>query len=772
MATGLMSSKKVHFAVGLLLLAAATIVVYSPALRGGFLGDDELLITNNSLVRSPDGLRQIWFTSSAVDYWPLTNTSFWLEWRVWGLNPTGYHVTNLILHLVSMLLLWAILDLLGVPGAFLAAFLFAIHPVNVESVAWIAQRKNTLSMFFSLISVWCYMKFEDVAGVRESLDRPEDPASLRPATVLRPAVSWKWYWFCLVTFTFAMFAKSSVATLPVILWVIIWWQRGRLNRRDIVLMAPMFLIAAALSALNMWCQNYGTQMVIRDATFGQRLLAAGTAVWLYVSKALLPIEQLFVYPKWEAVVSDWRCYVPFALCVGVTIVLWARRGHVWSRGILAAWLFFCAAILPALGFVDVGFMKQSLVADHYQHVALIAVVVLAAAAWSYWEGVITPGWRFAPIAVATTLCAVLMIAAWRQSRLFGDPVRLYEATLRANPDSWMVHDNLAGILYERGDVSGAIAHLEATVRLNPELATAQNRLGLALVSDGKAAEAIEHFQQAVKLNPYYANAEGNLGEALASVGRFDEAIQHYRTAAKLAPSSAEVRFSLGALLSMQNRLDEAIGVLREALKIAPGNSDARLALRSALAKAGRSAEADAVDGAIRATEQPGAPESFLNAEALAAEGKLAEAIELYRAAVGQAASYAPAHSGLAMALARIGRLDEAISEFQRAVLLAPEARSHLNLGRALAEAGRIGEAIDQVQQAIQMSPSDIEARMWLALLYAKTKQSKEAVAAAEGALAVAREKRDRDSIARIEQWLKSFQSTGVDNNSPPTNNAP
>jgi tetratricopeptide (TPR) repeat protein len=775
---------------GALLLLSTTIVAYYPAVSGPFIGDDEILVTRNDLVQQPDGLWHIWFSPKAIDYWPLTNSSFWLEWRLWKLNPIGYHVANLALHLVSVLLLWAILTRLEISGAFLAAFLFAIHPVNVESVAWISQRKNTLSMVFFLASVWCWLKFERlgegedfVAGVFDSGAGSEEPASRRPATQvsLRPATgeasattqrtvtSWKWYWFCLISFTFAMFAKSSVATLPVILWIIIWWQKGRLNRRDIVLMAPMFLIAAALSALNMWCQNYGTQMVIRDATFGQRLLAAGTAVWFYISKALLPIEQLFVYPKWEAVVSDWRWYVPFALCAGITIVLWARRGHASSRGILAAWLFFCAAILPALGFVDVGFMKQSLVADHYQHIAMIAVVVLAAAGWSICRDATAPTRRVIPLSVAATICAALCFATWRQNELFGDPIQLYETTLRANPDSWMAHNNLGGICYELGDIHGAITHFRETTRLNPELATAQNNLGLALMNDGKVQEAVEHFQRALSLDPSYPQAESNLGAALARLSRTKEAIEHYQAAIRLAPLWAEPRLSLGVLLAVQTQFDDAIGQFREALRLMPDNLDARLELRGALVKAGRFGEADAEDAEVRRMQAIQPPESLAKAEALAAAGAIGEAIEQYRAAIMKAPACAGAHSGLAMVLAKRGALDEAISEFQRAALLAPEAAtSHLNLAYALNDAGRYLEAVDQLQSAIQINPSDIDARMRLALLYVKTDKRMEAVESAKGALNVAQENHDTASAVRIEQWLKSFHERGADATKKPS----
>jgi protein O-mannosyl-transferase len=269
------------FLVGAALIVTAVLIVYLPSLNGGFIWDDEILVSNNRLVRDSDGLYRIWFSTKAIDYWPLTNTTFWIEWHLWGMNTTGYHFTNIILHIVDSLLIWIILRRIAVPGAFLAALIFAVHPVNVESVAWIAQRKNTLAMLFFLLSILWYLKNE-IPSVQKHLHTI--PYSLSPVSLS------VWYWLSLLSFLLAMLSKGSVAVLPILLLGIVWWLRP-LTKRDFVRTAPFFAVAVGLAYVNVWFQTHGSETVIRSATFLERLLGAGTVVWFYLYTALLPIDR-------------------------------------------------------------------------------------------------------------------------------------------------------------------------------------------------------------------------------------------------------------------------------------------------------------------------------------------------------------------------------------------------------------------------------------------------------------------------------------------------
>ena len=269
---------------GAAILAVAVFVAYFPALNGGFIWDDEILLTKNRLVNATDGLGRIWCSTQPVNYWPLVNSTFWMEWRLWEMHPAGYHATNLILHIAGALLIWAILRELSIPGAFLAALIFALHPVNVESVAWIAQRKNTLSMLFFLLSIRWYVKAEMQMAIEESSPGRSHGGPWERETfssfILHPSSFHFWYWLSFAAFVLAMLGKGSAAVLPVLLLGIIWWKRG-LTKRDFLQTAPFFAVAAALTLVNIWFQTHGAGP-IRSAGVAERLLGAGAGVVLFV----------------------------------------------------------------------------------------------------------------------------------------------------------------------------------------------------------------------------------------------------------------------------------------------------------------------------------------------------------------------------------------------------------------------------------------------------------------------------------------------------------
>ena len=277
---------------GGLFITALVVLIYAPSHNGGFLLDDDLYLTGNPVIKAPDGLKRIWFTMQSPDYWPVTNTSLWIEWRLWGMNPTGYHATNVALHILNSLLIWLVLRRLAIPGAFLAALLFAVHPVNVESVAWIAQRKNVLALLFFLISLGCFLRFTEPPMIAER----KQPA----------LAATRWYWFSLLAFVLAMLSKGSVAVLPLVLLLIEWWRRGAITRRDWLRVSPLFTVAVALTAVNLRLWASHSTGAIRNVGFLERLLGAGGAVWFYLAKALVPLKLVFIYPQWNIQAADWR----------------------------------------------------------------------------------------------------------------------------------------------------------------------------------------------------------------------------------------------------------------------------------------------------------------------------------------------------------------------------------------------------------------------------------------------------------------------------------
>jgi tetratricopeptide (TPR) repeat protein len=594
-------------------LAVLAFIAYAPALRGGFVFDDDSLLTNNALIKAPDGLYRFWFTSDPVDYWPMTMTSFWVEWRIWGLDPTGYHVTNLLLHIGSALILWAILKRLRVPGAYWAALLFAVHPVNVQSVAWISQRKNTLSMLLFLASIYCFLrtKWAEEVGSRGPRDRVwrSDPA----------------YWLSLLAFILAMLSKGSVAILPLVLLGLLAWRR-RLELADFFRAAPFFAIAGVLTLVNVQWQTHGVSGPIRTAGALERLLEAGATIWFYLYKALLPVHLVFFYPLWHIQTDDLRWWLPLLAAIGLTLFLWRKthrrpplpvipsaarnpaataneiprcaRNDIW-RSSLFAWGYFCVALLPVMGFADIYFMKYSLVADHYEYLAIIGVLAWAAAAgWG------AGGAKFGQVKLISSaaLVALLTVMTWRQAHLFHDPETLYRVTLQENPQSWPAENNLGILDINASRPVPAFAHFAQALQLNPDFAEAHYNLGrlLKLMPNG-AVRAFPHFARAVQLSPLYADAHFWLAVCLDDLSRPNEALTQYDQAIRLHTGNlGDAETNLAVDLAKAGRLAEALPHFEEAVRLKPAVGMNQFMLAEALGQLGRTGEAEAhYEAAVR-----------------------------------------------------------------------------------------------------------------------------------------------------------------------------
>lgn len=506
------SRPRLRVFAGIALIVGMVLLIYWPAIHGSFILDDDLLLTDNSLVKAPDGLSRIWFTREAIDYWPVTNSSFWFQWRLWGMDPTGYRITNLVLHIADSLLIWLLLKRLSIPGSFLAALLFAVHPVNVESVAWIAQHKNLLSLLFFLLSLLWYLKSQASAAA------PIKKLSPRPlkTAVQHPSLWNRWYFLSLLAFTLAMLSKGSVAILPLVLLLIIWWQRGRISKSDLWQTAPFFTVAIVLTIVNIWFQTHGADTAIRSVTFAQRLAGAGAAVWFYLFKAILPLNLVFVYPQWNIDTANPLWWLPFAAAVAVTIILIHAASfskNPWPRNLLFAWGFFNVALLPALGFIDVGYMRYSLVADHYQHIALIGMLAFVAAAGTYWYHHAPQSAKAMLAIIAIAVVASLAFLTAQQSRLYANSLTLYEYTLQKNPASWLTQTNLSVDLCYADRPQEARDYALEAVRLKPDYADAHCALGVALAKLDQTDEAIREYQKALELDPNFAEAASNLGAA-------------------------------------------------------------------------------------------------------------------------------------------------------------------------------------------------------------------------------------------------------------------
>lgn len=549
---------------GTLLIIVLACCVYFPSYIGGFIFDDDLLLTENSLIKAPDGLMRFWYTTEQPDYVPLTSSTLWIEWRLWGMDPTGYRLVNLALHIAGSLLLWRLLGQLAIPGAFLAALLYGVHPVNVESVAWIEQLKDTLSMLFFLLSILWYLRAEEGrAGITE------EEKTRRGEVESRGGVGFGlWYWLSLVAFALAMFSKGSVAVLPLILLLIMWWRRGQIIRRDLFRVAPFLLVAAIMTPVIVWFVFHSMQASVRDVTFVQRLLGAGAVVWFYLAKAFLPIHLVFVYPPWDIRTSDLLWWLPLFCAFTVTGVLFRRRNAGWTRPLFFAWGFFCLAILPVLGFSDPGYMQFSLVADHYQHIALIAVVTLIAAGCSAWKRWSPQPLRPLAIGAASALVAIVCVLTWQQCRLYGDGILLYQATLKENPNSWMVHNNLGIELANANRPEEAINHFQTALNLNPRHAVTYNNLGNALLAVGRLQAAIERFQQSLLIQPKYAEPYNGLGTALLKMAQPEQSVEYFEQALRFKPDFPLACANLAAAFALTNRPAEAVATAQKAVELA------------------------------------------------------------------------------------------------------------------------------------------------------------------------------------------------------------
>jgi len=517
--------------IGAAIIGIATLLAYIPSLDGRFILDDIILLTENPLIHAPDGLYRFWFTTEPIDYWPVFNTTFWLEWRLWGTNPTGYHITNILLHVINALLIWAVLKALSIPGGFVAALLFALHPVNVESVAWISQRKGLLATLFFLLSILCYLRTERRDG------RGDDDHTAR------------WYALSLALFVLAMLSKGSVAVLPVLLLGIVWWRRP-LTGGDLARTAPFFAVAAALVGVTIWFQARGGHETAETPALIERLLGAGAVVWFYLYKAVAPFRLAFIYPQWDIQPANLAWWLPSIIALGVTAMLWWYRSS-WSRPLLFAWGFFCVALAPVMGISRVTFMEFSLVADHYPYIALIAVVALAAAAWKTWRERAGGSTRRAADALAVAVVLLLAVLTWRQSGLYADSITLYRASLESSPTASMAHNNLSAEFFDAGQVSEAMEHARRALELKPDYAEAHNNLGNALSQAERIPEAIEHYRRALELKPTYVRAHNNLGSALAFTGHIEEGIVHFQEALRLDPDYDEARTNLDVALGLR-----------------------------------------------------------------------------------------------------------------------------------------------------------------------------------------------------------------------------
>ena len=616
------------------LLAVALLLVYSPALRGTPVWDDSEHMTNAA--RSGlGGLGRIWFVQGATwQFYPVTHTLFWLQNLAFGSEPLGHHVVNVVLHAANASLVYVVLRKLALRGALLGALLFAFHPAQVESVAWISELKNVLSGVFYLAAFATWLDVEACA---------EDDAARK-----------KLWWRALALFACALLAKAVTATLPAALLLVAWWRTGALSwKRNVRPLVPFFALAVALGSYSVWMEKHtvGAQGELHTLAFAERWLVAGRAAWFYARELAWPARLTFIYERWELDPASVVQWLAPASMLALIAVLFLARGRI-GRGPVTALLFFLGTLVPALGFVDVFPFRYAFVADHFQYLASLGLLALAAyGIANAWERAASP---VAPRVAGALVCLPLAFLSWRQSANYASSETLWRATIANNPRCWMAYSNLGTELKSAGRIDEAIAAYRAALAIDDQLSEAHFNLANALTAAGRHEESLAEFARAAELDPDGFEPHNNWGNALFALGRLDEAVQQFERAIELEPKFATAHFNLGAVLAKKGESARAIEEFERALALAPDYSAAHNSLGVALAGSGRMAEAR--QHFVRAIEtRPGNAEAYNNLGLLLGkQGDFAGAAQQFRLALQARPDHAAARENLEKALKQLG----------------------------------------------------------------------------------------------------------------------
>jgi protein O-mannosyl-transferase len=681
--------RRVDERIWLLVIVAATFAAYYPVWRGGILWDDDAHLTAAAL-QGAQGLWRIWFDVGATQqYYPIVHSTFWLFDSIWGHATLPYHLLNIGLHTLSTLLFYSCLRRLDVAGALLASAVFALHPIQVESVAWMTELKNTLSTALFLAAALSYLRF-DTRRERH------------------------WYIAAALLFGAALLSKTVAGVLPAVLLVVFWWQRGRLDiRRDVLPLVPFFIAAAAAGLMTAWFER--TLLHARGSEFTltsiERGLLAGRALWFYASKIVWPVDLLFVYPRWEIDAAKAVQYLFPATVLALLVAAWAARRR--SRTPLAVTLLFCGVLFPALGFVNVYPFRYSFVADHFAYLATLPLVAALTAGfiWSLDQRGMNSH-RHEVLAVLV-LGAVLGTLTWRHAGLFRDNETLLRATLARNPLCWLCYNNLAATRLHGSDEEAALAaqYLAEAVRLNPLSAEVHNNLGGALQRQGKMNEALQAHRKAIELNPRLVDARYNAGVVLQALGDLEGARREYEQVRRERPDYAPAYHNLGTVLLALGQGDAALAAFAESARLQPENAEAWNTLGMVAGDAGHLEEAQSAFASAVARRPDSAIARDNLGFVLLRLGQTGAAIEHFRGAIALQPTYAPAHYHLGLAHGASGDAAAAIAAFRDALQHDPSAAEvHNDLGAALANAGRVREAIVHFEAAARLRPDHPDAQ--------------------------------------------------------------
>lgn len=739
-----LGAKRRRLWLGVIAIVLITLIAYLPAINGGFIWDDDDYVTNNDLLRSGAGLVQLWEPGQTHQYYPAVFTTFWVEYQLWELNPRGYHLVNVLLHIANALLLWRIVRLLGIPGAWMIGAVFALHPMHVESVAWITERKNMLSGFFYMLAALAYLRF--------------DPMRDEEAAAESPSREWGFYALSLLLFVLALLAKSVTCSLPAALILVMILRRQRLALMRLLLLVPMFIIglAAAMHTAYLERVSVGAAGANFDFSFMERCLIASKALLHYPFKLLIPDPLIFIYPRWTIDAGDWQSYwsIIVVLAVGIAALIAFFRGR---RGPAIAVAFFAGTIFPALGFFDVWPMVYSFVADHFGYLASIGLIALVVAPLAKHIGKMRAGQ-----VLASAILLVFAGLVWMEGPKYANAEALWRRTIADNPEAWMAHNNLGVIflrdhgrlgdaaeLVRRGDPGLAADLLEEspTAELDDvakglrgltrdhavQVVDAMERMRQPLID-----EAIEHFEASLDLNPGHYQAMGNLAVAVHRIGRYEEALAYWQALMAHEDAVPDDRYRMGLTLEKMGRIDEAVAEYERILDELPEHLTTRLRMGELLAQDERHDEAKVHFEFVVARYPANVRlQRYLGGRA-EIEGEWAKAIGHYQTALDYAQDESEA-VGLMVSLATIRAM-------------CPDRRF-----RDAISAVRLGETLLRVTEGRDPIVLHI-----LAAAFANMGRFDDAVRAAEQALALAREMEMTQLIEELESRLEAYRARRAD----------
>jgi protein O-mannosyl-transferase len=640
-------------------IAIAVWFVYSPTLRGEWLWDDDAEISQNSEIVGSAGIAKIWFAPSAADYFPLKSTVQWFAWRIWHESALGWHCLNIGLHLISAVLIWRLFTTLQIPCAWLGGLLFAVHPLNVESVAWIAELKNTISLPLLLIAMDSYARFARCD-------------------------SWVWYVVSLVLFVGSLLGKTSGVMLPAVLLMYYWWRHGRITLRSVRLLMPFFGAAALLGWVTIRFQHERAigEWAIPLGGFGWRAVLASTVLGFYVTKFVFPVSLAPIYPPWNVNPAAISQYLPALAFVVLFLTCW-KINTAGARALGFGFGAYIVMAFPVLGFVSMSYMHYSWVADHFMYVPVVGLIGISVAGFSrvfQWQDAVA---RRAGIAGIITLSGTLLFVSHSYAKVFQGEIPFWTFTITRNPGVAVGHNNLGKALQNAGRMSDAHREYDMAIACEPMYADAHNNLGTWFDAMGNLREAMTEYQLALRLKPKFALAYNNIGNLYVKRGLTTYAINAYKNAINAAPELVGPHVNLGNALFLAGNGAEAIAEFRTATAIQPRSVFALQNLARVELRLGRT------ENAVRD--------------------------------LGRALTIAPENAGLCndlgYAMLTAGRLDDAMHCYETTLRLEPRNRdAHINLGGLCYRLGNIADAIAHYRAAAAIDPQSTEARHNLDIL--------------------------------------------------------